>query len=837
MSFQLPFSNCEKCPLVNKNHGQGYNGNYETAKIIILGMLHGVEENIIRTIIRKLGFNDEKDCVFCNITSCKPPAGRTKPTSEEINCCKVNLDYLIENTKAKVIITLGDEATKVLSGRSGITKRRGIPITISDKIIIPSFHPSYIVRNMGRNLNYDDDTKTTLLTFLKKDVSLAFDITKNGIRTSLPNQKVEIIKGLTNVYRLLDYLLTRKSIVVDIETTGLECWSELIGISFCCEDNKSYYIPFINYENKEEYTVSFNLAETELLKNKMKWFFNNFKGWFIAHNAKFDFGWISYNWHIDVDKLKIYDTMINHYLDNEILPHGLKPITDILFEDMRGYNSGLLNYKKENHIKEETMVGVPTEIVGNYCGLDSIATHKLAGYLSNKLPEPLIKIYNEIYQPMIPNYIKSEATGIEFDIDYATKLSKVYENRIKKLEIEIFELAGKDFNVNSPQQLSTILFDDMKLPILRRSKETKAPSTDKEVLINLWSETGNEVCKKIITYRTLSKFKATYIDGAFAFLGPDKRLHYCFNLIGARTGRLSCSDYAIQTEPRKQEMRAMFKARDGWKLIQADYSQLELRIMADLAGEYKMKNAWKNGLDMHKQMAKLIFNIEKDEEVQKWQRFAGKTVIFSAGYGGGKNVITKIINKNLFEAMIDGLIEESVGIVGTEIGERGKIFFFREYEEIRKFVARERFKIRKELQAVSVFGRIRHLPTASGTLREKINTWDTDEGEIESAMREGISHIVQGPASDICQMAYNNLFKHINKNNINNWLPLFTQHDAIYMEVEDKGNNVEEAKNVLREIMLRPVHPFENAMLEVDIKVSDRWASIPEKTIEEIKLL
>jgi len=751
-----------------------------------------------------------------------PPDKRTEPTDEEIEFCRGNVISFLNETHPKIIVALGNVPLKWLTKKSGIGDKRGKVYETPWGIVIPTYHPSNIDRNPDNE------------RFLKEDIGIAKEIALNGLESYMKRSKssidIKMIMSMQEIEELADKLIKAKDFSFDIETTGLQYWDELIGIGFAMDNKQGYYIPFIDYKEDDKKRTPiyiFTEKERSQIAGLFQKVFTVHKGWVYAHNAKFDYRKLYYDWKLPL-WMKVFDTMIGHFLIDENQPHDLKSITDTLFQDMRGYNQHLENYKTKHRIGKTTMIGIPKEIMAFYCAADSIACYRLAHWLNSNLSEIAMKRYKEFYLPLISIYVKSELNGISVDWEYAGKLKKVYLNRAKNFQKKVYEFSGEVFNINSPDQLIKILYDKFKFPVLGYTKKVKKPSTGIEILIKLSSQLDDDrigIIKYIVMYKKMMKFVSTYINSLHNCVGPDGRIHYSYKLI-LKTGRFSCSHYPIQTIPRENEVRALFKARDGWTLVHGDYSQLELRQAATFSGSTEMLEALVNKLDLHSDLAKDTFKLKDISEVKKWQRYVGKTLGFGIIYLGEPPTLQNTINKGIFQAIILGNLPEDTPLIDLDTVAYGRSVYFKKHPHLRNWLSKMRMKVLKDGQSVSIYGLVRHLP----------NTSSKDEYLREEALRMGVNFFIQSPSSDICQTAYKKLGIKIYKQKIPVWLLDFSIHDSIFTEVKKEGDLPEKCAKYMKRVMLEPVPP-NIAILDVDMKISDRWAEIPQKILDEYELI
>ncbi|HWR93620.1 MAG TPA: DNA polymerase I, partial [Flavobacterium sp.] len=433
----------------------------------------------------------------------------------------------------------------------------------------------------------------------------------------------QIVQGELGVKLLLQNLLNQNSVCFDTETTGIDALNaELVGIAFSYEVGKGFYVPFP--ENQEE---------TQNLIEKFRPFFENENIEKIGQNLKYDLKVLS-NYGIVV-KGKLFDTMIAHYLINPDMRHNM----DILSETYLKYApkpiEDLIGKKGKN---QKSMREVALEDIKEYAVEDADVTLQLANHFSPILDSTETKkLFEEIEIPLVSVLADMETEGIKLDVDFLKSLSQELDNDIKTLESKIYEIAGEKFNLASPKQLGDILFDKLKIGGAKQKKtKTGQYATGEEILSYLAKD--NEIVAAILDWRSLVKLQNTYVEALPLQVDKNtQRVHTDYMQTVAATGRLSSNNPNLQNIPirteRGRQIRKAFVARDeNYTLLSADYSQIELRIIAALSGEENMIKAFQNHEDIHKSTASKVFNVPLDE-VTREQRSHAKTVNFGIIYG------------------------------------------------------------------------------------------------------------------------------------------------------------------------------------------------------------
>ena len=394
--------------------------------------------------------------------------------------------------------------------------------------------------------------------------------------------------------------------------------------------------------------------------------------------------------------------------------------------------------------------------------------------------------------PLMKILAKMELAGISLDTDWLSRESVDLENDLKELEQKIFELSGQEFNMNSPKQLGEILFEKLKLDPKAKKTKTGQYSTSEEVLQKLAYK--HEIIQHILKYRTYQKLKSTYVDALPSEIEPkDNRVHTTFSQTTAATGRLSSLNPNLQNIPirtaRGQQIRGAFVAEEGKKIISADYSQIELRLIAELSGEDNMIKAFQNGEDIHASTASKLFKIPLDQ-VDKTQRSQAKTVNFGIIYGQGAFALAEQTGLSRTEAkqMIDS--------------------YYENYPKLKIFMTEQVEKARKNGFVETILGRKRHL--------KDINSNNfVVRGHAE---RNAVNAPIQGSAADIIKVAMIDIDKALSEGSFKTKM-LLQVHDELLFEVPEE--EIEPIKALIKEKM-------ESAMktkvpLIVEVGVGNNW--------------
>lgn len=511
---------------------------------------------------------------------------------------------------------------------------------------------------------------------------------------------------------LVDELKALDEFAFDFETTSEDpMLAEPVGVSFSWKIGKACYVPM-----NKHFTVS---GVFEALKPV----FENEKIKKIGQNIKYEYIILA-NQGIELKGIS-FDTMVASYVLNPSkLNHNLD---DIALE--------YLSHKLTTPIEELlgkgktaiTMDKVDVAKVSAYCCEDSDVTLRLKKILEKEIADKgLDRLFYDVEIPLIKVLAIMEINGVAIDKDYLAKLSTEIGHKLDKLTKEIYDLAGEEFNINSPKQLSRILFEKLKLPVIKKTKT--GISTNEEVLVKLAAE--HKLPKMLLEYRELAKLKSTYVDSLPELINPKTgRVHTSFNQTVTATGRLSSSGPNLQNIPVKTDegrkiRRAFIPASESSVLLSADYSQIELRILAHLSGDKQLAKAFKEGLDIHTFTASLVFGA-KPEEVTSGMRAMAKTVNFGIVYGMSPYGLSQSLN------------------IGVDKAKEFIDAYFERYPDIKKYLEGLVEEARKNGFVSTILGRRRYIPEIS----------NPDMRIRQFAERTAVNAPIQGSAADVIKVA------------------------------------------------------------------------------------
>ena len=578
---------------------------------------------------------------------------------------------------------------------------------------------------------------------------------------------------------LLQQLLQQKSVCFDTETTGLKALEvEIIGIAFSWEKGKGYYVSFPEDQN-----------ETQQILNEFIPFFDAENIEKVGHNLKYDIKVLS-NYTIEV-KGTLFDTMIAHYLINPDMRHNM----DVLSETYLNYKpvsiTELIGKKGKNQL---SMRVVPLKDQTEYAVEDADITFQLKEHFTKELESGnLTELFREVEIPLVSVLTAMEIEGINLNTEFLGGLSTVLTSDISDLESAIYEQAGETFNIASPKQLGPILFDKLKLVDKPKKTKTGQYSTAEDVLSYLAKD--HKIVRDILQYRQYKKLQSTYVDALPNEINPKtSRVHTVYAQAVAATGRLSSNNPNLQNIPirteRGREVRKAFIPRsEDFVLLAADYSQIELRIIAALSEEENMISAFQNGEDIHASTAAKVFNVALDE-VTREQRSNAKTVNFGIIYGVSAFGLSNQTNLSRGEAK---------ELIDT---------YYETYPKLRAYMSQQIQFARDNGYVETVLHRRRYL--------KDINS--RNAVVRGAAERNAVNAPIQGSAADIIKLAMINIHKKLEEGKYKTKM-LLQVHDELVFDAH---------KDELETIQSLIKNEMENAFklsvpLDVEIGLGNNW--------------
>ena len=608
------------------------------------------------------------------------------------------------------------------------------------------------------------------------------ETTRHQYYTTLENTEhtYQNVQGDLGVKLLLQNLLQQKSVCFDTETTGLDALhAELVGVAFSYEKGTGYYVPFPE-----------NQAEAKTLLEKFIPFFENESIEKVGQNLKYDLKVLS-NYNIVV-KGTLFDTMIAHYLINPDMRHNMDILSETYLKYAPKSIEDLIGKKGKN---QKSMREVPLEDIKEYAVEDADVTLQLKGYF-----EPILvstetkKLFDEIEIPLVSVLAAMETEGIRLDVDFLKSLSHELDTDIKTLEAKIYEIAGEKFNLASPKQLGGILFDKLQIGGAKQKKtKTGQYATGEEILSYLAKD--NEIVAAILDWRSLVKLQNTYVEALPSQVDAvTKRVHTDYMQTVAATGRLSSNNPNLQNIPirteRGRQIRKAFIARDeNFTLLSADYSQIELRIIAALSGEENMIKAFQNHEDIHKSTASKVFNVPL-EEVTREQRSHAKTVNFGIIYGVSAFGLSNQTSLSRSESA--ALIEA----------------YYKTYPRLKSYIQEQIEFARENGYVQTILGRRRYLK----------DIYSQNAIVRGGAERNAVNAPIQGSAADVIKIAMINIYKKLQSENWKSKM-LLQVHDELVFDVHNS-----ELEKIQPMIKYEMEHAFTMAVpLEVELGMGKDW--------------
>ena len=556
------------------------------------------------------------------------------------------------------------------------------------------------------------------------------------------NCNYQLVDNEEKLSQLLQNIVTQSVLSLDTETTSTDpIRAELVGMSFSYAENQAFYVP-----------VLADRSEAQKIVDRFRPVFENREIMKVGQNIKYDMLVLA-NYGVQLQG-PLFDTMVAHYVLQPELRHNMDYLAEIYLNYQTIHIEELIGPKGKN---QGNMRDLPPASVYEYACEDADVTLKLKNKLEKELDENNVrKLFEEIEMPLIPVLAYMERNGVRIDTEALKETSRHFTLRMKQIEEEVYQLAGTEFNIASPKQVGEVLFDRLK--IVEKAKKTKTGQyvTSEEVLESLRGK--HEVVGKILEHRGLKKLLGTYIDALPQLINPETgRIHTSFNQTVTATGRLSSSNPNLQNIPIRnedgKEIRKAFIPDDGCIFFSADYSQIELRIMAHLSGDPHMIEAFQKGQDIHAATASKIYKVPL-EEVTREQRSKAKTANFGIIYGISVFGLAERLNVDRKEAkeLIDGYFENYPHV--------------KEYMDESIRIARERGYIE------TIFKRKRYLPDINS--RNAVV-----RGYAE---RNAINAPIQGSAADIIKVAMVRIYQRFLKERIQSKM-ILQVHDELNFSV------------------------------------------------------
>ena len=624
-----------------------------------------------------------------------------------------------------------------------------------------------------------NETKGKDQELIQGDLFSGNDLVQDKSDLISSNSYYQRIDSNKELEYLMTKLLIQKVVAFDTETESLNSLdTEIVGISFSWTENKGFYVPIAN--NKSLQKEYFDILRP---------FFENDQIIKVGHNLKFDIK-VLFKYDISVSG-PLYDTMVAHYLINPDMRHNL----DTLSESYLNYSpisiETLIGKKGKN---QGSMRDVPAEEVTDYASEDADLALQLKKIFDKELNVNGVKdIFNDIEIPIINVLADMEKEGINIDSSYLIKLDKEFEIELSKLKGGIFEMSGEEFNLNSPKQLGDILFEKLKLVSKPKKTKTGQYSTSEEVLSGLASE--HEIIKNILEWRSLDKLQNTYVRSLPNEVNKRTgRIHTKFNQTVTTTGRLSSNNPNLQNIPIRtlngQKIREAFIPRsEEFELLAADYSQIELRVIASISKDKNMVDAFIKNQDIHTITAAKIYNVDPDD-VSREQRGNAKTVNFGIIYGVSAFGLSQQTNLSRAESKI--MIDS----------------YFENYPGLKDYMSSQIDFARNNGYVQTIMGRRRYL--------QNINS---QNNMLRSgAERNAINAPIQGSAADIIKIAMIRVHEKFKEQSLKSKM-LLQVHDELVFDVYKSEKNI--VKTIVKDTMESAVKLL--VPLKIDLEFGKNW--------------
>lgn len=737
-----------------------------------------------------------------NICRCRPPGNRV-PKEEEIKACLPYLQQEIAELKPYVIVALGATALLALADKSPIGRFRGTLLQTSYGIIVPTYHPAYILR------------QPTARKYLVEDIRKALVVAKGG---KIQKQKTDynVCTTFESVEKLCERLSATDLFSVDIETgweTGfLE--SPLLCVSYSDKIGEAFVVPVdMCWTVPERAKVRLLLRELHACSAKK-----------IGHNIKFDSARLKKQ---GMPLTNIYaDTMLMHHLLSENEDHGLKPLAFRL-TDMGAYDEEIREFLLNAKTKDYS--AIPPTMLWEYAMKDADATFRLYDHFQKRLKEDnLWDTLHKVVMPLQELVSQIELDGVTVDPDEIDKSLVIVDAKIAELQTELMSHPAVksweakentnskhliEFNLRSTMQLAELFTDILKLPVLGRTASGK-PQMDRKVLtqygtVDPWAD-------KLLLYRKLSTFKSTFLEGLKSRMTPDRRVHTDYKQHITVTGRLSSSNPNLQNMPRVKAdshtidgvdlglmVRNCFISDPCCQLVESDFSQIEFRIWGDMSHDKALFADIEAGVDIHRKIASLCFKVPP-EQVTSEQRNIAKTTVFGLMYGRGIRKIAEQYGIPIHEAQH---ISDTI---------------FNAYPQATAWIDTIIEEAKREKCVKSLFGRVRHLAGYIDNSKKMIRS---------EAERQAVNSPIQSAASDLTCMSACEINKRFQAGECGSRARIVLLiHDSIVVNVDE--SNLEKCCLLMKQVMLDEGKKWGITIpINIDLKVGVRWGELTKKVV------
>ena len=681
----------------------------------------------------------------------------------------------------------------LISGKVGETLNENIDQLKLSKIL------ATIKEDLDLNINLknltkkdtDDDKIVKIFKRLELNSLLKNELGKNNYKENnakdskkIDTKNYNIITKENDLLSIIEDIKKKKFFSFDLETSSLDYMeAKIVGISIALSDKKSYYIPIGHSSN-----IKYKQLSKKYVLDNLKPILQSEKFKKIGHNLKYDRN-VLVNYNINLIGIEHDSMLLSYVYDSTAIRHGLDNAAEkylshktIHYEDVAGKG-----------VKQIPFADVDIEIAAEYACEDAVVSLELYNFLWSKVSKDknIVKVYSDIEIPLVPILSKIETNGVLIDSKALQKLSKDLNKELNEIESKCFKITNKEFNLNSPKQLQEILYDELKIPVSKKTPTGK-PSTDEDTLQFL-AQT-NELPKLILEYRSLNKLKTGYTDKLPLQISKTSgRVHTSYQQAITSTGRLSSTDPNLQNIPIKtskgKKIRKTFIAQGEKRIFAADYSQIELRIMAHLSEDKNLLKAFKNKIDIHSFTASEIFAIDI-ENVSSDDRRAAKAINFGLIYGMSSFGLSK-----------------QLGIPISAAKDYMDVYFER-YPRIKSYMNQIKDFAKNNGYVETIYGRKLYLPEISSKNVQR----------RKYAERTAINAPVQGSAADIIKIAMIQIDQWLS-NNKSDIKMIMQVHDELVFEIPEK-NTTADVENIIK-IMKNCVSL--NLPLEVNYGIDKNW--------------
>lgn len=781
--------NCTLCPLHEEaEHVCLMGSGPKRARIMVVGEAPGAREDdehrafvgpagrLLRDSLREVGIEPD-ECYITNAAKCRPPDNRTPEWSEIKTCRDAYFWQEWDRVRPSFVLALGNSALRAITGKARITANRGSTFEVRGATVLATFHPAYVLRSPFHGSAY------------RADIAKLARLVRGEGASQTSTTKVKIVRTKEQLKWLRRQLLTHDEVAIDFETNYWKKHAEysywhkefrLVSVAFTWEEGQGAFLPLHHPESPwRDPDAAFRVLKGVLERPALKLF---------GHNFPFDARCAAT---VGVFLHQTFDTMLGAHMLDENRLKGLEPLSEILL--------GVEPYKIS--VGDVGAQNVPLKRLAMYNCQDTDYTFRLRNNLKAELKkEPRIaRVFTKLMMPAANAVVPMEIAGVWIDPDRYRKRLKTTIKKRDRSEARLRESCG-DINLRSSQQVAKWLFGPrssggLGLPIVEKTKK-QAPSTREAVILRLARESPE--LRELLEYR---KWEMKYLRTYFAQwsrVDENSRFHPDYKLFGTVTGRLS-GDF--QQVPRDPWMRSIVGAPPGWLFVEADYSQIELRLAAWIANERRLLRLFATGQDAHLNTAVAILG-KRPEDITIEERKHGKSVNFGFLYSMGP------------KKFVEYCFENYELIITQEQAETYYNGFHRSYPSIRKWHDRQRRLVHRYERVHSPIGRVRHLPTVRSS----------DTGVQREAERQAINSPVQSLASDLMLLSLVRLSDGLPGNVAR---IVGTVHDSILFEVREDfvdeivpqiHDTMEDMSVARKKFGLELTVP-----IEVEVKVGQHW--------------